>query len=66
MPVEQRFTISTAADAVGFSSKTVKRLVERLVSEGKMNPTRTPGGHLRFTQDEIDYLEKASKMVSTD
>lgn len=57
-----RFTVKQAAEYFGVDPQTIYRWVDA----GKLSCTRTPGGGIRFTQDDYDKSSKKEKGDSHD
>lgn len=55
-----RLSIGAAASAVGMHPQTLREY-ER---QGLLTPLRTPGGTRRYTQEELDRLERIQRLTS--
>lgn len=51
-PPTEYLTPQQAADLIGCSVRSLYRWED----DGLINPRRTPGGHRRYTRDDIDAL----------
>lgn len=62
MPYQRAvFVISVAAELAGMHAQTL-RMYER---KGLLNPTRTPGGSRRYSEEDVALLRRIQELTNT-
>jgi len=55
---EQKMRLRDVAEHLGTSTATVFRTIKQMEIYGYYSPRRTPGGHYRFTIDDVRLIDR--------